>query len=157
MSTGWIGFILFGILCCECVFYDLVENVIINNLKNRFECEFKDGNDSEYGELLDGLYHPTPEPTDTPPSTTIDSINSEARLPENLDLKYTFGVDCNGIEFVCNINSENILFENENENEIIVINCYMDHIVQDHIQHNKHPQQQLILVILVLNYVKMVI
>ena len=42
-----IGFILCGIIFCECVFYDLVENVIIDNLKNRFECE--------YAELLYGL------------------------------------------------------------------------------------------------------
>ena len=39
-----IGFILFGKIFCECVFYyDLVENVIIDNLKNGFECEFKKG------------------------------------------------------------------------------------------------------------------
>ena len=91
-----IGYILCGIIFCECVFYHLVENVIIDNLKNRFE--------SEYAELLNGLYRPTPEPTDTPPPTTIDLINSGARLPENLDSKCIFDVECN-------VTNENIIFE----------------------------------------------
>ena len=110
-----IGFILFGILFCECVFdNDLCENDI---LKNGFKCELKDANDCEYGELLYGLSRPTLEPIDTPPTTTIDLINSGAGFPENLDLKYIFGLECNGIEFDCNVDCENIIFENENEND----------------------------------------
>ena len=54
----FIGFILFGIIFCECVFdNDLFENVIIDNLKNGFKCEFKNGNDCEYGELLNDQFH----------------------------------------------------------------------------------------------------
>ena len=80
-----IGFILCGIIFCECVFYnDLVENVIIDNLKNRFECEFA----NECGGLLDGLYRPTPEPIDTPSPTIFDFNDSCIELRENLDLKY---------------------------------------------------------------------
>ena len=79
-----IGFILLGIIFCECVFdNNLFENVIIDNLKNGFEYEFKNENsfatgrrweatssyDCEYGEL-------------------VYLINSGEGLSENLDLKY---------------------------------------------------------------------
>ena len=54
-------FILCGIIFSQCVFYyDLVENVIIGILKNGLECEFQNGNDCEFAELLYGLYRSTP-------------------------------------------------------------------------------------------------
>ena len=196
-----VVFILCGMVFCEYVFYDLVENVVIENLKNSFATRRRwkatSSYGCEYGGLLDGLYRPTPEPIDTPPPTTfdlnssriklrenldlenifvneinndmanenefesenvkcelelensfatrrrwkatssyvngdsifydygglcpttpakvIDSINSRIELPENLDLQYIFGFECNGIKFDCNVNSEKIIFENEND------------------------------------------
>ena len=118
----WFSGIIFGILFCEYTFGDVFVNEILNENEN---VEFGDltcglfdfvnvDNDCECAELLYGLYRPTPKPTDTQPLTTIDLISSGAGLPANLDLKYIFGFECNGIGFDCNVNCESTILENEN-------------------------------------------
>ena len=63
-----IVFILCGIVFCEYIFGDIFVNQILNE---NVKCEFGNLNNGyDYG-----LYRPTPEPTDTPPPTTIDLIN----------------------------------------------------------------------------------
>ena len=96
-----VGFILFGILFCKCVFdNDLCENDI---LKNGIECEFKNVNDCEYAELSNGLCCPTPERIETSLQQS-NSNSSRIILREKLDLGYIFGVNC-----------KNIIYENEND------------------------------------------
>ena len=61
-----------------------------------------------------GALSPTPA-LQSPAVFNVNGSHIEPR--ENLDLKCIIGVECNGIEFICNVNSENILFENENDND----------------------------------------
>ena len=105
-----IRFILCEIIFFECVFYyDLVENVVIGISKNGLECEFKNGNDCEFAELLCALYRQIPEPTDTPPPITINLIDSGTRLPANHDLEYIFGDICNGNNIISgNVHTINV-------------------------------------------------
>ena len=139
----------------EYIFVNEINNEMVNENEWEFgdiKCENKNKNNC--GELY-RFYRPTPESTDTLP--IIDLISSGVGLVKNPDLKYVLGVKCNQIEFDCNINNEKIIFENENEMKMIVLNYFGDYIIQQYIQHHKYLQQQLILVILVLNHVKIMI
>ena len=76
--------------------YDLCENNILKkdlnvNLKMKM---------SEYAELFCELYCTSPESTDTLPATTIYFNTARIVSREKHDLKYIFGVECNGTEFI---------------------------------------------------------
>ena len=93
----------------------------VNCNGNGFDCNVNTANrifenENDCGELLYGLYCPTPEPIDTPPPIVFNLSGLRIKLRDNLDLKYILGVECNGSEFDCNVDCENIIFENENGN-----------------------------------------
>ena len=126
-TTPTLIVLLFIRIIFGCVFeYNLCENVRFGELNIEFKNVKYEFGDLKTGIIVfnSGFDYGALSPTCAPPSPAVfNFIGSYIELRENLDLEFIFGVECNGVEFDCNVSCKNEILENENENNYYGL-CY---------------------------------